>query len=508
MKGIRKTLSLPGAWFLIYLILWLTANLITLTWFPGWDMNQDEALHASCAMGIWKYGAVRSEMLPGSYLGQYGYGPLSGWIYYGILALALKVFGVQLFWARLVSLLSGAVVLACTYLMGREFKNPWAGLWAAVFTGFETLFLRASHYTRTDAMLAAWTCVSVLLLLLAMRQRAWWLFVIVGFISGISFLVRPLGVFLPPGLAMVLAFSRRWKELGWFSLGAALAGTIVLFTNYLPYRGYPLLMDIDEPNQSSPIFLLMAGQFHIIPLAIEAKTRLLLAVLLGWQEPISRFLLLRVILLGAIAGAVLRFRDHPLLYGIPLALTVSAILTWPLMRGGYLIFLVPLLGLGFFIAFQRLPWMKWGMLMFGAGVGLLAAYRSTSECGANAPVRRLEGWVSEEIPPGKTVMINWFWFWWPLHDRNRLVAMVDHDFTWGNLSFAELVKRHDPDYIVLVFWDDFLMWPRQMNKEDTLFLSGLPQAGRFYFQRENRWRVFDSLIIYGPVETRAENGKQ
>jgi len=500
MKTIKRILSLPGAWLLIYIILWLTLNLLTLTWFPGWDMNQDEALHASCAMGIWKYGAVRSEMLPGSYLGQYGYGMLSGWIYYGILALFLKVFGVQLFWGRMVSLLSGAIALVCTYFIGKEFKEPWAGLWAAVFTGFETLFLRASHYTRTDALLAAATAVAVLAFLVAIRRKNLWLFAAVGFISEISFLVRPLGIFLPLGLAMVLVFLRRWKGLAWFTLGVALAGIVMLFTNYLPYKGYPLLRDIDEPNQYAPIFLLITRRFHLIPFVIETKTRFLLMLLLGWHEPLSRFLILRVILLGAIAGALFKFRDYPLLYGIPLALLASAILSWPLMRGGYLIFLVPLLALGFFIPFQRLPWVRWGMLVFGIGVGLMAAYRSTSECGANAPVRRLESQVLTEIPPGKTVMINWFWFWWPMHDRNRLVAMVDHDFTWGNLSFSDLVKRHSPDYIVVVFWDEFLIWPRRMNREDTLFLSGLPQAGRFYFQGKDRWRGFDSLIIYGPIE--------
>ncbi|MEO0146343.1 MAG: glycosyltransferase family 39 protein [candidate division WOR-3 bacterium] len=496
MRVPRGLFRKPGFWFVVYIVFWLTANLITLTWFPGWDLNQDEALHASCAWGIWEYGAVRSGFLPGSYLGQYGYGMLSSWIYYGILALFLKIFGIGIFWARLPSLLSGAAILLCTYQMGREFGSPASGLLASVFTGFEVFFLRASHYTRSDAMLAAWICVSVLLFLVAMRRKAWWIFATLGFVSGISVLVRPLGIFLVPGLAMLMILSRRWAGLAWFSLGAALAGFIMLFTNFLPFRDYPILSDIDEPNRSSPLFLLLTRQFHLIPIVIESKTRFLLLIFLGWHEPISRFLILRVILLAATLGAMLRFRDYPLLYGIPLALTLSAIFCWPLLRGGYLIFLVPLLALGFFVAFQRVSWIRWGMLMFGVVVGSVAAYRSTEECRANAPIRRLESMVFREIPPGKTLMINWFWFWWPLHHRNRLVAMVDHDFTWGDLSFADLVKRHDPDYIAVVFWKDFLIWPRQMNHGDTLYISGLEKMAGFYFQGENRWRGFDSLIIY------------
>ncbi len=496
MRSISELVRRPGAWFILYLALWFSLNLITLTWFPGWDLNQDEALHSSCAMGIWKFGAVRSDMLPGSYLGQYGYGMLSGWIYYGILALFLKVFGVHIFWARTVSLLSGAVVLICTYLIGREFKNPWAGLWAAVFAGFEILFLRATHYARTDAMLAAATLVAVLLFLVAMRRGKAWLFAATGFVSGIFLLVRPLGAFLVPGLAIVLAFSRNWRWLIWFFIGAAVSGFLMIFTNYLPFAGQPLLLDIDEANKNSPLFLVLAGRPHLIPLTMERNAAALLAMFFGPESLVGRFAAVKIAAFGAVAGALLRSREYPLLYAIIVALLVGALLTWPFVRGGYIAILVPLLALGFLLPFYRVKWARYVFVAAGLAIGLVAAAKSIRECGMNRPIARLSSRVLEAVPPGKRVMVNWFWFWWPFRERNPVVAMVDKDFTWGDLSFGDLTDRYDPDYIAIVFWKDFLMWPRQMSQADTLFLSGLSQVERFYFTGQDDWRDYDSLIIY------------
>lgn len=504
MRYLKKVIGKPEAWFLLYLALWFTVNLLTLTWFPGWDLNQDEALHASCAMGIWKYGAVRSDMLPGSYLGQYGYGMLSGWVYYGILAVFLKIFGANIFWGRMVSLLSGATVLVCTYLLGREFRNPWAGLWAAVFTGFEILFLRTSHYTRTDAMLAAWVSVTVLLFIVALRRKDWRLLLVVGFVSGISLLVRPLGAFIFPGLVIVLAFMKKWRELGWLALGATTAGVLMIFTNYLPFMGQPLLLDIDKANQNSPLFLILAGKPLLVPITIERNAAALLAMFFGPESILGRFIVIKIAALGAVVGAILRSREYPLLYGITAALLAGALLTWPFVRGGYLALFVPFLALGFLLPFHTVRWARYPFVLAGLAIGLAGAAKSIHECKMNRPIARLQARALQIVPPGKSVMVNWFWFWWCFRERNPLVAMVDEDFTWEGLAFSDLTKRYGPDYIIIVFWKDFLMWPRQMNKGDSLFLSGLPQVEKFYFRGENKWRGYDSLIIYDATVAKKE----
>ncbi|MGB9590287.1 MAG: ArnT family glycosyltransferase, partial [Candidatus Hydrothermia bacterium] len=421
---------------------------------------------------------------------------LSGWIYYGILALFLKVFGVNIFWARFVSLVSGAVVLICTYLLGREFRNPWAGLWAATFTSFEILFLRAAHYARTDAMLAATTSVAVLLFVIAVSRKKAWLFISVGLISGISLLVRPLAVFLLPGLALVLMFSKQWRGLGWFAAGAALAGLIIFFTNYLPFARQPILLDIDKANQNSPLFLIVTGRPHLIPLAMERNGAALLAMFLGPASLLGRFAVVKIAAVGAIIGAVFHCRKHPLLYGLILALLAGALLTWPFVRGGYVALFVPLLALGFLIPFYEIRWARFLFVAASLVIGLVAAFKTARECRINRPLNRLQASVLQTVPAGKRVVVNWFWFWWPLRERNPIVAMVDEDFTWGGLSLSDLTKRYEPDYMIVVFWKDFLMWPRQMNVGDTLFLSGLPQVERFYFRGNNDWRDYDSLIIY------------
>ncbi len=496
MERVKDLIRRPGVWFILYLALWFTLNLVTLTWFPGWDLNQDEALHASCAMGLWKFGAVRSEFLPGSYLGQYGYGMLSGWIYYGILALFLKVFGVNIFWARMVSLLSGAVVLVCTYLLAKEFGNPWAGLWAALFTGFEVLFLRATHYARTDAMLAAWVSLTLFIFVMAMKRREPWFFLSAGFLAGISLLVRPLGAFLVPGLAIVLVFSRRWQGLAWLALGVAGASLVMVFTNYLPFRGQPVLQDIDEANQNSPLFLLLTGRPLLIPLVMERNACALLTMFFGPESLLGRFAVVKIAAVGALAGALVRFRQYPLLYGLIAALLAGALLTWPFVRGGYVALFVPLLALGFLLPFYEVRWARYLFVAGGITIGLFGAAKGIRECQMNRPIAALQARVLQIVPPEKRVMVNWFRFWWCFRERNPVVAMVDQDFTWGDLTFSELAKRYHPDYIIIVFWKDFLMWPRQMNAGDSLFLSGLPQVESFYFRGENKWRDYDSLIIY------------
>ena len=497
MRYVAEAIKKPETWFLLYIALWFTANLITLTWWPQWDSNGDESLHASCAMGIWKYGAVRSEMLPGSYLGQYGYGPLSGWIYYGILALALKVFGVQLFWARLVSLLSGVLGLWFTYLIGKELGNARAGFLAAVLMGGMGVVLYVSRYTRTDSMLMAFVALTVLIFVMAMNRDRTPFFFLAGLTGTLAFLVRPLNLLIVPALLLVLLLYRKWKQAAWFTGGVAAATCILIVTNYLPYRGYPVLGDIDQPNSRMLPLLILRGA-NIREILVVIKDHLVVwarffAVPKLWI-PMGLF---NLCVIGTIAGLFFRKRDIlPVLF---LGMFLSSLVAWPGIRYEYAAVFAPVLALGCAFVFAR--WRRLLWIPFALGIAFGAYHFSEIVRGdKNARLFSISRDISATIPKGSTVLGNWSWFWWPMYGLGNYIYLHGMYEGLGPGSLADLANEFGADLILVGYVRNppGAPWLRclSLEKDDLRFLSGLERVKAYPAQGIVQLGQADSIVIY------------
>ena len=496
MRRIAEALREPKVWFVIYLALWLCVNILTLTWWPQWDSNGDESLHASCAMGIWKYGAVRSEMLPGSYLGQYGYGMLSGWIYYGILALFLKVFGVQLFWARMVSLLSGAFALWFTYMTAKELGSARAGFLAALLTGGMEVVGYVSRYTRTDATLMGFVALSLLIFVMAIKRDRASLFLISGFVGTIAFLVRPLNLFLIPAILALLLLYRRWRGALWFTVGVAAATCIILFTNYLPYRTYPILRDIDQPNS------------RVVPiLLLHMRLRDVLVVIKDHLVVWARFFavprlwpvmgLFNLCLIGTVLCAFLERKNIlPLLFA---AMFLSSLVTWPGIRYEYAALFAPVLALGCAFAFVR--WRRLFLIAAAVGIGFGAYQFSEIVRGdRNARLFSICRDISSAIPRGSVVIGNWSWFWWPTYGLARYIYLHGMYEALGPGSLSDLASEFGADFVIIGYVRNppGSPWLRclSLEEKDLRYLSTLERVKAYPARGIVQLGQADSIVIY------------
>jgi len=512
MKHISEAIRKPEAWFILYLALWLIINLVTLTWFPGWDCNGDEALHASCAWGIWKYGAVRSDMLSGSYLSQYGYGMLSGWIYYGILAVFLKIFGVHIFWARMVSLLSGCVALVFVYLAGKEIRDGWTGLVATVVLGGIPIFVEVSHFTRTDAMLAASVAVSVFLMLASVNRNRVWIAFLAGLVSVISFLVRPLGLFMVPAFLVVFLLWRRWRLASWFLAGCGAGCLILFFTNYLPYRNCPVLEDVDVANRNSPFLLVAGGKLG--PAMSVLKANLLYWIGLFFGGTWRGHILLNLSLMGTAVGIFLnRQKMAALVYALALTLVLSAALLWPEIKYFYMPALAVIMGLGCALALARWRWASITLAILGLlyGAWQFSKYIRSDR---NEPLFEINDRFVREISPGTTILGSRPYFWWGAHEKGaRLVYPTDTAFVHKHKWLGDLVREYDADYVVILFLDGSahpmgspltaiienggLIW-RYCEENDLEFLLSCPSHKRLMGERRisSLGLEVDSIALY------------
>lgn len=157
-------ISWASTFALSALLLSLVLNVIALPVFP--PPHCDEATYGSIAFEILRSGEYRSEMT-GDLFGLDQYNSAVGRLWVLGMSLFIKLFGVQLLSARLYSLVGGIVGVWLTYMVGRELRDRWTGLVAAMLVAFSWKMFYAAHMARPEV----WLVVSVLLALFWLIKR-------------------------------------------------------------------------------------------------------------------------------------------------------------------------------------------------------------------------------------------------------------------------------------------------------------------------------------------------
>lgn len=99
-------------------------------------------------------------------------------------AMMFKLFGFGLYQARLVSFLSGLLLIWFTYLLGKKLYDRKTGIMSAVLFSLSGMFVDASHFARQEMMLALFMAASLYLYLLAREKRSKILYFITGLLLG------------------------------------------------------------------------------------------------------------------------------------------------------------------------------------------------------------------------------------------------------------------------------------------------------------------------------------
>ncbi|HEY3353983.1 MAG TPA: glycosyltransferase family 39 protein [Polyangia bacterium] len=161
-----------------------------------------------------------------------------GWVYQGLLALFLAVFGVHVWAGRLLSWLCGGGALGLTYLLGRRVSGRLAGLIAALLLGTNLLFAWHSREVRPEAMLLLAAALALYLFLRGLEEeRGRWL-LWAGLTATLAVEIHPNGGVVALTLVVLYAAARArrlWSRPTLLLAAGLAAGTVVwLLANVLP----------------------------------------------------------------------------------------------------------------------------------------------------------------------------------------------------------------------------------------------------------------------------------
>src|SRR5262249_38047165 len=123
---------------------------------------------------------------------------------------AFHACGVNEFAARLPSALAALVAVLATYELGRRMFGPRAGLSAGVGLAGPGLFRAAAHFAHPDALLNAFTVLTLLLFWSAYQRGGRWWFAACGVTTGLATLAKgPVGLVLPAAVTVLFLLWQR-----------------------------------------------------------------------------------------------------------------------------------------------------------------------------------------------------------------------------------------------------------------------------------------------------------
>ncbi len=179
--------------------------------------DDDEAFFANPALNLLHQGNFGSSTLAGLL----GFDPVTLWfppLQSLTLVIPIKLFGLQLWSIRLMSVLWGLLTLVALFrtgvLLGMERK---AGLLFLLFLGTDFSFLNLARLARDEALLGFLDSAMLLCLARASLSNRRTPLVIAGILAGLSFLTHPLALFSLPAFLLFPPPKRPAPEepIGW-----------------------------------------------------------------------------------------------------------------------------------------------------------------------------------------------------------------------------------------------------------------------------------------------------
>ncbi len=135
-----------------------------------------------------------------------------------------RLFGINEFAARFPSAMAALATVLMSYELGRRMFGAGAGLIAGLALASASAFCASAHFANPDALLTAFTVLTLLVFWQGFARQGHTWFVLAGISTGLGMLAKgPIGLVLPAGvIALFLLWSRRLRLLWdrWLLLGA------------------------------------------------------------------------------------------------------------------------------------------------------------------------------------------------------------------------------------------------------------------------------------------------
>ena len=434
-------LARPVVFLAIFLVAWLVLNLLTLSWWPPFDLNGDEAWVLDYLLN-----GGKAKMMLGWAVAEKGLLLLNTPLYFGYGGIFLRI-SENIWFLRLSSLLPGFFSLVLVYLIARDEDHPWEGLIAVIILGLSGPFLWTFHYLRWESLTAALGLLSVWLFLRGTKGQPFQMG-LGGLVAVLSVLSYPIGLLFPLALFFSGFTISGWKRLAWLWTGLSIGGLIFSFLNLFPNIHGPLLPDVLEAHSARPAlvsFFTAPGAIPATVLKIFYKPIMLVA---SGSEYGSFFV---SPILGVLSLCFLFLRSRIGWLWLFLLLSFGLVV----MRQEYTNILFPMIvlcatlfvkklresGLGvrpWFLLFLLIPECYLLQGQFRKGLAhLIARERMISE-------------TNSLIPPGaRVVSTSPALVWGGLRGDYRVFRMADPDYLSGRITLREALLKHGADYLVV-----------------------------------------------------------
>jgi 4-amino-4-deoxy-L-arabinose transferase-like glycosyltransferase len=123
-------------------------------------------------------------------------------------AALFQCFGVNEFWARAASALSGVALILVTYLIGKKVYGYWVGVFASLILLASYQFVYSARFGTTDMMLTFFLFLSLYgYLHLRQGNQKWWYFI--GTACALGFMVKGFAAIVAPAAIMITLLIER-----------------------------------------------------------------------------------------------------------------------------------------------------------------------------------------------------------------------------------------------------------------------------------------------------------
>ena len=424
----------------------------------------DEPWYAQPAWSLATSGSFGNPMFPDLH-GMAESNVAFGRIYLGGVGLILKLLGLGVFQARLLSLVAGLATIYLTFLLGRQLWDARAGAFSAIVLAISPIFVMQTHDARPEILLLAFLLASLNLAVRSDSGIGVRGVIVAGVLAGLAADVHLNGVLVP-----FVVFAALAARAG--STSTALLRGVALMAGCLIGWGWWMAIHIlPDPalffDQWSNVW---SEQLPFQVLAIDPRMVLMAEPLRFLQASLFWWPLAWLTPLAAILSAVILLRHHrdrnvvAIVGGIAativfMALFVAhkaptyAVLVWPLCA----------LLVGRWLTMSPGRRLSAGMLTTAVLASVLAL-AVVAASAWNGDYGAFIGRLRQVLPEGATVQAPPT-YWFGLADHPYVAV---EDFAYAG-PYAQAVRRLNVDYIIAdeYFLETVLKVERIVSEEEV-----------------------------------------
>jgi 4-amino-4-deoxy-L-arabinose transferase-like glycosyltransferase len=198
----------------IYLLLTLPfLSSSPLIWF-------DEGLLSETGWHLANKGTFIQPLRTG-YLGYEEFSTHPNYLFFIALAASFKFLGLGIIQARLVSVISGFLLLIFMYVIIKKIINEKTALCAMLLLACNPLFILSARMVRQEMMITFFGFLAIGLAILSYKQKNTYAF-FAGFFAACAVLVHLNGLFIILAVLGIYTIKKQWKEIGYFVIGGVI----------------------------------------------------------------------------------------------------------------------------------------------------------------------------------------------------------------------------------------------------------------------------------------------